>query len=132
MAQHRIFIPHFPVCNIFYIEQSSITKTKVRTSNHFCSKLFTIYSNIHEKKVSLEKYDFFLFQMSTLRITVAIFCNIISLKQIHSAPIIPLSLSFGKLPQLSIEDTNASIGPGLGGSPILVYTRPYNYNRYLF
>lgn len=70
--------------------------------------------------------------MSTLRNTVIIFFNIIALKQINSTPIIPLSLSFGKLPQLSIEDTDASIGPGLGGSPILVNTRPHNYNRYLY
>ena len=70
--------------------------------------------------------------MTTLKITLAIFCNIIALKGMNSIPIIPLSLSFGRLPQSSIEDSNASIGPGLGGSPILVDTRPLHYNRCVF
>ena len=70
--------------------------------------------------------------MTPLKIATAIFCNIIALKRINSTPIIPLSIFFGKVPHSHIEDSHASIGPGLGGSPILVDTRPHNYNRYLY
>ena len=78
------------------------------------------------------KYIILQFQMTPLKIATAIICNIIVLKRIDSTPIIPLSLSFGRVPQSHIEDSHASIGPGVGGSPILVDTRPLNYNRYLF
>ena len=45
-----------------------------------------------------------------------------------SAPIIPFRINFGKVQRSLDEDTSASIGPGLGGSPILVDTR-HNNNK---
>ena len=47
------------------------------------------------------------------------------LRDIASTPIVPLSLNFKKVVRpfsIKVDSGDASIGPGLGGSPILVDT----------
>ena len=52
-------------------------------------------------------------------------CFLTILQSVTPVPIIPFKIVFGKVsrPQTLNDDTTASIGPGLGGSPILVDTR---------
>ena len=63
--------------------------------------------------------------MNVLKKTVILVCHLIIFQTATAVPIIPFSVLFGKVsrPQTLNDDSNASIGPGLGGSPILVDTR---------
>ena len=60
--------------------------------------------------------------MAIWKISVAIIFHVM-FHSTSSVPIVPLSLTFGKVLRPPYDDSNASIGPGLGGSPILVDTR---------
>ena len=59
----------------------------------------------------------------TQTLTIMLF-QVMALQVANPAPIIPLSAIFGKVSRSrsSYGDSTASIGPGLGGSPILVDT----------
>ena len=63
--------------------------------------------------------------------SIVVLCNVITLKSTYSAPIIPFRITFGKDHRSLDEHTSASIGPGLGGSPILVDTRNINNRGYV-
>ena len=67
--------------------------------------------------------------MTAWKISIAIFCTAILFEKTSSVPIVPLSVLLGTNSRSSFEDTNASIGPGLGGSPILVDTRALKHDR---
>ena len=60
-----------------------------------------------------------------------VLCNVITIQTVNSTPIIPFKISFGEVQRSSDEHTSASIGPGLGGSPILVDTRNINNRGYV-
>ena len=70
--------------------------------------------------------------MTFWRKVVTLLCTIITLDNVNSKPIVPLGLTFRKVSRLLYDDSNASIGPGLGGSPILVDTSRHTVPRYDF
>ena len=63
---------------------------------------------------------------------IVVFCHIISFQGANAKPIVPFSLTFRKVSRSLYDDSNASIGPGIGGSPILVDTRHRIIPRYMF
>ena len=67
----------------------------------------------------------FHFQMTSSR-AILLFVSYLSICQdTYSTPIVPLSLNFENVVRpfsIKVDSSDASIGPGLGGSPILVDT----------
>ena len=60
-----------------------------------------------------------------------VFCHVTNFQDATSKPIVPFGLTFRKVARSSYGDSNASIGPGLGGSPILVDTSRHIIPRYM-
>ena len=58
--------------------------------------------------------------MNSWQTAVIVFCHITNFQDANSKPIVPFGLTFRKVSRSLYGDSNASIGPGLGGSPILV------------
>ena len=66
--------------------------------------------------------------MNILLNTAGLILHFIVIQSAIAVPIIPLSLLFGEVSRSHTldRDSNPSIGPGLGGSPVLVDTRNHD------